>query len=564
MNKVIRHCISDVLKVALESLKASGEFIFTSFPSFTIDPTKDAKFGDVSTNVALILASELKKPPGQVAKRMVEEIQKSHSVSVETFRSVQIGGPGFINFYLGKEPLLAILHEILHLKELYGKSDFGNKQKIILEFVNANPTGPLTLAHGRQAAVGDSLARIMDFTGYDVFKEYYLNDRGRQINVLGHSVYLRYLELLGKTVSFPEDFYQGDYIRDLAQEVFEKKSDSFSKEDEKKAIEFFSQYACDRMMDGIKKDLADFGVQFDQYFSEREFVATGKVEACLEELRKRGFVYEEEGAVWLRSTDFGDDKNRVLIKSSGEMTYITPDTAYHRDKLMRGFDRVINIWGPDHHGYIPRLKAALSALGFDSDRIRVIILQLATLYEGDEKLSMSTRRGEFVTLRQVMDEVGKDVGRYFFLMRRTDSHLDFDLNLAKKHSLENPIYYIQYAHARICSIFEKVEREIGGSHQFFEKALSEIVSFESQEVEIIKKLALFQEVLEGCSIQLDPYGLTDYLLKVAQTFHQFYNRERVISDDLEKTRIRMALVKAVQIVLKNGLGLLGVNAPEQM
>jgi len=306
-------------------------------------------------------------------------------------------------------------------------------------------------------------------------------------------------------------------------------------------------------------------VHFDRYFSEEEFVRTGKVESFLGELRRKGFIYELDGATWFRSTAFGDDKDRVLIKSTGEMTYISPDAAYHEDKFKRGYDLVVNIWGPDHHGYIPRLKAAISALEIDSERLKVIILQLATLYEGETKLSMSTRRGEYVTLRQILDEVGKDVGRYFFLMRRTDSHLDFDLELAKKQSLENPVYYIQYGHARICGIFEKY-REVDGETKkdIGEDDLASLEVLEAEEVELIKKLGLFQEVLEGCSTQLDPYSLTDYLLKIAQSFHHYYAQHRVISEDLKKSRGRLALVKAVQIVIRNGLELLGVKAPESM
>ncbi|MBI1883027.1 MAG: arginine--tRNA ligase [Chlamydiae bacterium] len=562
MNKIICATLSGVLEKALLKLKDSGKISFETLSQIRVEPTKDPKFGDVSTNVAMAMAAQANLPAPRLGALLVEVLKEASFNGV--VESVEVAGPGFINFRLGRDPWIEVLAEILKSGAGYGKSSLGQGKKILIEFVSANPTGPLTLAHGRQAAVGDSLARIMKTSGFQVHKEYYLNDRGRQMSVLGRSVYLRYQECFGKKITFPEDFYQGDYILDLAKEVVEKEADRFLKEDEKDAVEFFSKYAGDRIMEDIRKDLSDFDVEFDHYFSERAFVATGRVEACLNELKKKGYTYEQEGALWLRSTPFGDDKDRVLIKSSGEMTYISPDAAYHEDKLRRGYDEVVDIWGPDHHGYIPRLKAAVAALGQNPERLKVIILQLATLFEGGQKLSMSTRRGEYVTLRQIMDEVGKDVGRYFFLMRKTDSHLDFDLELAKKESLENPVYYIQYAHARISSIFEKYMRESGSHEEIGLNSLSCLKTLEKEEVELIKRLGLFQEVLEGCCHSLDPYPLTDYLLKVAQSFHQFYTQHRVISESQEKTQGRLALVKAVKIVLRNGLGLLGVNAPEAM
>lgn len=564
MNRLIRDSVANAVKSALKEMQTSGDISLDTLPEIKVEATKDVKFGDVTTNIALLLAGPAKKPAREIGQSLVAALQKGGSSASGAFRSVELAGPGFINFSLGREPLTGLLSEILNEKDNYGRSKLGQGRKVMIEFVSANPTGPLTLAHGRQAAVGDTLARIMNFCGYSVHKEYYLNDRGRQMNTLGHSVYLRYLEHFGKKVDFPEDFYQGPYIRDLAEEVVKSHQDKFLKVSEQEAIAFFLKYAGDTIMDGIRKDLSDFDVSFDEYFSEKAFVETGEVEVCLEELRKNGFTYEQEGALWLKSTEFGDDKDRVLIKSSGEMTYISPDTAYHRNKYRRGFERIINIWGPDHHGYIPRLKAAMQALKLDPDRIHVIILQLATLFEGNKKIHMSTRRGEYVTLRQIIDEVGRNVGRFFFLMRKTDSHLDFDLELAKKHSLENPVYYIQYAHARICSIFEKYFQEIGKTEEIDSADLEYIDSFEPEEIELIKKLGLFQEALEFCSQQFDPYSLTDYLLKTAQSFHAFYTKHRIIGEDLKKARGRLALASAVRIVLKNGLGLLGIDAPESM
>jgi len=563
VNRFIRDSVASAVKSALEDMRTSGDISLESLPEIKVEATKDIKFGDVTTNIALLLAGPAKKPAREIGQTLVASLQKKAASNSGAFKSVELAGPGFINFSLGRETFSGLLSEILTEAGRYGTSRLGQNQKVMIEFVSANPTGPLTLAHGRQAAVGDSLARIMNFCGFLVHKEYYLNDRGRQMNTLGHSVYLRYLEHFGKKVEFPEDFYQGPYIRDLAEEVVKSHNDQFVKTTEEEAIAFFSKYAGDSIMDGIRKDLSDFDVSFDEYFSEKEFVATGEVEISLEELKKNGFAYQQDGALWLKSTDFGDDKDRVLIKSSGEMTYISPDLAYHRNKYRRGFDGIINIWGPDHHGYIPRLKAAMQALKLDPSRIHVIILQLATLFEGDKKIHMSTRRGEFVTLRQVIDEVGRNVGRFFFLMRKTDSHLDFDLELAKKQSLENPVYYIQYAHARICSIFEKFSQGEGGE-EITAADLKLIESFEPEEVELIKKLGLFQETLEFCCQQFDPYPLTDYLLKTAQAFHAFYTKHRIIGEDLKKARGRLALAKAVQIVFKNGLKLLGIDAPQSM
>jgi arginyl-tRNA synthetase len=564
VNKLIRDSITEVLKKSLAYLQNSGQIRLDRTPEIRVEPTKDSKFGDVTSNLALLLAAQCDRSPQEIGKMIVQSLEENVQESSYVFKSVQLGGPGFINFSLGREPLVAVLNQILKEDRNYGRSSYGKDERVLIEFVSANPTGPLTLAHGRQAAVGDSLARIMKFSGYNVNTEYYLNDRGRQISILGNSVYLRYVENFGRKVQFPEDFYQGDYIRDLAREVIEKYSDRYLNADEKTALNFFSKYARDRIMDDIKHDLKDFDVHFDLYFSEEEFVQTGKVQSFLDHLREAGFVYEKDGATWFRSTDFGDDKDRVLIKNTGEMTYVSPDAAYHEDKLSRGYQWLVNIWGPDHHGYIPRLKAAVSALGFNPDQLKVIILQLATLYEGKTKLSMSTRRGEYVTLRQIIDEVGKDVSRYFFLMRRTDSHLDFDLELAKKQSLENPVYYIQYAHARICGIFEKYEQVSGQRSPITENDIKYLETLEVEEIELIKKLGLFQEILEGCSDYLDPYSLTDYLLKTAQSFHYFYTQHRVISEDSEKSRGRLTLVKAVQVVIRNGLELLGVNAPESM
>jgi arginyl-tRNA synthetase len=424
-----------------------------------------------------------------------------------------------------------------------------------VEFVSANPTGPLTIAHGRQAAIGDSLANILEFTGYRVTREYYLNDEGTQIDILGRSIQARYRGLLGMEEDFPEDGYKGAYIYDIAKDFRSRYGSRFAGRTD---IKPFREFGLKWILKDIKEDLSEFGVGFDVWYSQRKLRSSGKVAKAIGLLRKRGHIFENEGAVWFRSTAFGDDKDRVVVKSDGSHTYLAPDIAYHLEKYRRGFRRIIDIWGPDHHGYVPRMKAAIQALGFPKDSVDVLIVQLATLYKGGAAVSMSTRAGEFVTLREVREEVGKDVSRFCFIMRRLSSHLDFDLDAVKKESADNPVYYIQYAHARIWSILEKgASAEKSAS---FDPGLLD----KPEEVALIRTLSQFPTAVALGAKTLEPYAVLQYLQGLAGLFHSFYNKHRVVSDDPRLTRARLVLVDGVRTVLANGLRLLGVSLPKKM
>ncbi|MDP2767693.1 MAG: arginine--tRNA ligase, partial [Candidatus Methanoperedens sp.] len=417
----------------------------------------------------------------------------------------------------------------------------------LIEFVSANPTGSLSVAHARQAAVGDCLANVLSFIGFKVSREYYLNDEGNQINILGKSVQLRLKELKGESIEFPQNYYQGDYIKDIAQEADNKK---IKEED-------LGDFAAGHILKVIKQELDDFGVKFDCWYSQKELAKSGKVEQAFAQLKQKGFLYEQDGALWFKSTAFGDDKDRVIIKSDGSQTYLAPDIAYHEDKFKRGYSWLINLWGPDHHGYINRIKASIEAFGHKKDDLSVVIVQLATIFRNGQEIQMSTRRGQYITLREVLDEVGKDASRFFFLMRRTSSHLDFDLEAAKKQSSENPVYYVQYAHARICSILRS-------SPVTIKDDLDLSVLGEKEELSLIKKLLEFEVTLNICLVTCDPYMLTVYLQELAESFHKFYDLHRVLGQDDGLTCARLALIKGVKIVLSSGLELLGIAQPEKM
>lgn len=507
---------------------------------------KERKFGDFSTNIAMRLTKELKRPPLQIAADLVKEMNWSK----DDIDEIKIEKPGFINFYISRSSVINELKDILGRKERFGCSAIGKGKKVQIEFVSANPTGPLTVAHGRQAAVGDSLARIMEACGYKVMREYYLNDEGVQMNLLAKSVRARFLEAVGEGSGFPEDGYKGAYICDIAKEMTSK-----IKKDAPETV--FGDYAYKEIMATIKKDLDDFGVKFDVWYSQKKLSKSGKIKKALAILKDKGFLYEKDGATWFASTRFNDDKDRVVIKNDGTYTYLAPDIAYHKEKFEKGYNRVINIWGPDHHGYVNRMKAACQALGFDKDSLSILISQLVTLYRDKKPMKMSTREGEFITLRQVIDEVGKDAGRFFFMMRRTDSHLDFDLELAKSKSMDNPVYYIQYAHARIASI-----------GKFSEDAKPDVRNLhlldKPEEINLIKNLMRYPKIIQTAANNLEPYVLLSYLQELASLFHSYYNSYRVVTDDNNVTGARLTLIKAVKEVLFSGLSLLGVNAPEKM
>ena len=549
---MIKNTLQEVLQQIVKDYAEARGFSLPPGFQVELEPARDPAHGDLSTPVAFHLAKLAKEKPVSIADQIILLLEKKKVVS----RS-EVAGGGFINFFLPASQRAGILVEI-HQKDLdYGKSDSGRGKKVLLEFVSANPTGPLTLAHGRQAVIGDTLAKILRATGHSVTTEYYLNDAGRQMNLLGASLWSRYGEALGRPTPLPEEGYRGEYLVGVAEKLVKAKKDSLLKESAEKAIEFCRQFAAEEILKGIREDLAAVRVSFDDYFKESTLYERGGVEKALHCLKEKGHLYESEGALWFRSTTFKDDKDRVVKKSSGEYTYLAPDIAYHRHKFERGFNRLINLWGPDHHGYVPRLKAACQALGHDPKEIDILIVQLTTLYRKGEPVRMSTRAGEFVTLRELFEEVGVDATRFFFLLRRVESHLDFDLDLAKTPSDENPVYYLQYAHARISGILKFAKMKIDP-----EVDLSRLSA--GEETELMKKLQEYPEVLASAAESLEPYRVVEYLRELAAQFHKFYARHRVVTEDEGLTRARLLLADAVRIVLRNGLATLGVSHPESM
>ncbi len=518
---------------------------------------KEKSHGDLSSNIAMRVCKLASRPSIDIAG-LISEKAKNNLASAhlkEVISRIEAKAPGFINFFFSTKYLYTGLLEIKRLKNNFGSSGIGRGLKLQVEFVSANPTGPLTIAHGRQAAIGDSLANILQFLGYRVTREYYLNNEGTQMDNLGKSIRARYLELLGSGEEFPQDGYKGLYVSDIARDFQKKHGKKFLKTADIKA---FREFGLQWILNDIKKDLKDFGVKFDVWYSQKSLRESGKVRKAIGLLKERGYIYENEGAVWFKSTAFGDDKDRVVFKSDGSATYLAPDIAYHLEKYRRGFRRIVDIWGPDHHGYIPRMKAAIKALGFSENSLSVLIVQLATLHKGGQVVSMSTRAGEFVTLREVMDEVGKDVARFCFIMRRISSHLDFDLDVVKKESSENPVYYIQYAHARIWSILE-YGKSAHPSARFDSKLLAE-----PEEIELLRLLRQFPQMVAMSGKALEPYVILQYLQDLAAMFHSFYNKHRVVTDDHHLTKSRLVLVDCTRIVLANGLRLLGVSLPKKM
>lgn len=526
-------------------------------PDVILEIPKEKAHGDYSTNMAMQLARVAKKAPRMIAEALVNNFDRSKA-SIE---KIELAGPGFINFYMDNSYLTELIPTVLKAGEKYGETDAGNKQKIQVEFVSANPTGDLHLGHARGAAVGDSLCNILAKAGYDVSREYYINDAGNQINNLALSVEARYFQALGLEKDMPEDGYHGADIIGIGKTLAEEFGDKYVNIAEEERFEFFREYGLKYEMEKLKMDLADFRVAFDVWFSETSLYKNGKIDEALKALRASGYIYDEEGATWLRSTDFGDDKDRVLIKQDGSYTYLTPDIAYHKDKLDRGFEKLINIWGADHHGYIPRMKAAIQSLGYDKDALEVEIIQLVHLYKNGEKMKMSKRTGKAVTMRDLVDEVGLDAVRYFFAMRSSDTHMDFDLDLAVSESNENPVYYAQYAHARISSILRQGEEQ---GVRVDPQADFTLIQSE-KEMDLLKKLGEFPQAVGEAALKRVPHRITNYIFELASTFHSFYNAEKVLDGEYpERTKARLAMVKAVQITLRNALALIGVSAPEKM
>ncbi|AUZ40872.1 MULTISPECIES: arginine--tRNA ligase [Bacillus] len=550
--------MKDVLKEEIKAavLKA-GLAEESQLPNVVLETPKDKTHGDYSTNMAMQLARVAKKAPRQIAEEIVAHFDKGKA-SIE---KLDIAGPGFINFYMNNQYLTKLIPSVLEAGEAYGETNIGNGERVQVEFVSANPTGDLHLGHARGAAVGDSLCNVLSKAGYDVSREYYINDAGNQINNLALSVEVRYFEALGLEKPMPEDGYRGEDIIAIGKRLAEEYGDRFVNEEESERLAFFREYGLKYELEKLRKDLENFRVPFDVWYSETSLYQNGKIDKALEAIREKGHVYEEDGATWFRSTTFGDDKDRVLIKKDGTYTYLLPDIAYHKDKLDRGFDKLINVWGADHHGYIPRMKAAIEALGYEKGTLEVEIIQLVHLYKNGEKMKMSKRTGKAVTMRDLIEEVGLDAVRYFFAMRSADTHMDFDLDLAVSTSNENPVYYAQYAHARICSMLRQGEEQ--GLTPAADLDFSHIQS--EKEYDLLKTIGGFPEAVAEAAEKRIPHRVTNYIYDLASALHSFYNAEKVIDpENEEKSRARLALMKATQITLNNALQLIGVSAPEKM
>lgn len=581
--------LQELIATTLSFLLQEGLLGHWESQKIHIERTRDKRFGDFASNIALVLAKRASQEPRRLAELIV-----SHLPAHPWVEKVAIAGPGFINFTLALSAFQAVVPEVLNQGERFGCSNLGQGERLHLEFVSANPTGPLHVGHGRGAAYGDALARLLGAVGYNVHREYYVNDAGRQMDILATSIWLRYLELGGEALPFPANGYRGAYIRDIAQALQVEAGDSLCHRTEEvlaglpadapegdgeKYIDALIQKAqqllgengyrqifergLNTILTDIREDLAEFNVTYDQWFSEYSLSEIGAVDHAVAQLKALGHLYEQEGAWWFRSTAFGDEKDRVVVRENGQPTYFASDIAYHLDKVGRGYSKITDIWGADHHGYIPRVKAVLEALNTDPQCLEIRLVQFATLYRGKERISMSTRSGEFVTLRELRQEVGKDAARFFYVMRGSEQHMDFDLELAKSQSNENPVYYVQYAHARIASVFRQLEeRGLKWNPAQGREQLERLN--ESYEIALLERLSRYPEVIEGAASQSAPHLLAHFLLELAKDFHTYYNAHIFLVDDSELRDARLALVAATQQAIKNGLTLLGVSAPEAM
>jgi arginyl-tRNA synthetase len=543
-----------VLEVALEKGLPPGEV-----PEVLLERPRHEGQGDWATNIAMLLAKPLKTRPRELAGEIVSRIGKDPHLE-----KMEVAGPGFINFFVTNLWVRDVIDAAVKERENYGRSTQGKGKKVQVEFVSANPIGPLHVGHGRGAAVGDMTAGLLEYAGWEVEREYYINDAGLQMNLLGQSTQARYFEILGVSdkAPFPENGYKGDYIYDLAREVLERDGKKHLEVPLEESFPVFQAYAANTILDGIREDLALFGVKFDVWFSEKSLYEKGLVESALAFLKARGHAYEKDGALWFRTTAFGDDKDRVLVRSNGVTTYFASDVAYHKEKFDRGFDLVIDVWGADHHGYVPRMKAAVEALGRERDALQILLIQFVNLLRGGHQVSMSTRSGEFVTLKEVLDEVGVDAARFFFAMRRCDSHLDFDLELAKKASTDNPVFYVQYAHARIESIMrEAASRKIDIPDP---GTVDVDLLLEPEEKALAKRIARFPEEIEKAASELAAHRIAFFAYDLASDFHAFYNAHRVLGVEEAVSKARLCLVEATRVALTNALGILRVKAPERM
>ncbi|MFP6638427.1 MAG: arginine--tRNA ligase [Nitrospinaceae bacterium] len=552
----MKTAIKIIVHEALEKAQRAGELELSPFPDIVVEKPKDEKIGDFSTNVAMTMAKRERKNPRLIAECVARYLENGDLSKVE------IAGPGFINLKMSNGFFLERLRDAVKQGDNFGQSDFGQGTKVMIEFVSANPTGPLHVGHGRGAAVGDALGRILKKAGYDLSTEYYINDVGNQMNCLGRSTWLRYRELLGDVIEFPGDHYRGEYIKDIAQEIIDQRGDEFSTKSEEECLPFFRRFTKDNILKGIDKDLSDFGITFDNWFSEQSLYDDNSVEKAIDWLKVQGHIYEKDGAVWLKSSAFDDDKDRVIVKKTGEKTYFCSDIAYHQNKINRGFKKIVNLMGADHHGYVPRMEAVLQAMGYDKKIFKILLIQFVSLLRSGKKVSMSTRSGEFVTLADVVKEVGVDAVRYNFLMRSSDTHLDFDLELAKRETSENPVFYIQYAHARICSIFRTAEESGMVWNSASDIDLSLLT--EEEECSIIRAILVFPEIVVKSARAMEVHRISHYLLDLVSRFHGYYSRHRVISDDKALTLARLYLLDALRIAIRNGFELMGISTPEKM
>ncbi len=551
--------VAEIIRKALES-RMSG-WGLKEMPDIEIEVPKNESMGDMSTNVAMRLSKTLKKAPVKIAEEITALMMEQQPA---LFENIEIAGPGFINFRFRRDFFYNKLHALIEEGHSSLRANIGKGEKIQVEFVSANPTGPLHIGHGRGAAVGNALCNILEAAGFDVEKEFYINDAGLQVKLLGRSVHARYQQALGNNIAFPEEGYKGDYIESIAREIIERHGSRYLNMTFQECSEFFTDYAYKMMLANIEKDLSDFGVVFNRWQSEKELYSKGNVQEAIGALQAKDLIYEKDGALWFASSGFEDDKDRVIKKQDGEYTYFASDICYHKNKLDRGFDTIIDIWGADHHGYIPRIKSVLEAFGLPKEKFRVILIQMVTLLRQGEPVQMSKRAGAFITLREVMEEVGADITKFIFLTRRADSHLDFDIEVAKEQSAENPVFYVQYAFARISSIFRQaVEKGAVNPEQKSETADFRLL-IEDEEISLIKKLLLYPMVFEGAALSCEPHRVTYYLQELAGLFHAYYYKHRIISDNPDLSLSRLSLCKGVQIILKEGLRILGVSAPDRM
>ncbi len=574
----------ELLETAVKRLQDRGTFPHPIPIEIQVERPRGEGHGDFASNLALQLAKSIGKPPREVAEAITDALPEAPELE-----RVEIAGPGFINFHLTEATFQAIVPEILQAGARYGQGPVGKGEKVQIEFVSANPTGPLHVGHGRGAAYGDTLARIMEAAGYSIKREYYVNDTGRQIDLLALSVFLHYQRLATSLPTpFPEQAYQGDYVKEIAEELLQEfglqwilaqESLSIPEEEDPEVridallsavrinlgTEVFDQFrerALTRVLGTIRADLEAFEVTFDEWVSERALAEAGKVERALRTLADKGLLYTKQGTTWFSSSQFSDEKDRVVVRKTGELTYFASDIGYHWHKFQCGFDHIINIWGADHHGYVARVRAAVTALGLDPELLEILLVQFANLYRGTEKVSMSTRAGQYVTLRELMAEIGRDAARFFYVLRRADQHLDFDLELAKRHTEDNPVYYVQYAHTRIYSLYKKLDEQGYTCPELTGAAVGRLC--EAKEAQLLRLLARYPEVVAGAAVAREPHRVARFLQELAGEFHPYYNAHRILVEDLELMRARLALAEGVRQVIANGLELLGVSAPKKM